>query len=232
MGQVFYDMGLLATNQVYECTTTDLIGDNYERTGPKTQKVFQRALGKVLFIDEAYWFNNPDSGYGKEAVDEMLNLLTMDAYRNKTMTVLAGYDKGINALLQLNPGLGSRFAETVQFPSLTPAQCHELLAQHLGAHKKLDARVLARPELAERLRASFKRLAALPDWGNARDVDTLAKAVLGRFLRQKEPGLAIEEDTVEAEVEAMIAEREHRAGTSDSSSASHMYLWLRSQDSA
>lgn len=225
IGQVFYDMGLLATNQVYDCSATDLIGEYKGHTGPKTQKVFQRALGKVLFIDEAYRLN--DDGFGKEALVEMLNLLTKNAYRDRVVTVLAGYDDDINALLRVNPGLGSRFPEVLQFAHLTPPQCHELLVRRLG-EQKLDAAVLvARPgsKVADRLRGSFARLAALPDWGNARDVEALAKAVLGRMLREKsaeKPSLVVKEDTVDAEVEAMIAEREQRAG--NSCPVSHIYL--------
>lgn len=232
-------MGLLATNQVYDCSATDLIGEYRGHTGPKTQKVFQRALGKVLFIDEAYRLN--DDSYGKEALIEMLNILTKDAYKNKVVTILAVYNDDINALLKVNPGLSSRFPEVIQFPNLTPKQCHELLVQRLG-EQKVDAGVVAKPgsKVADRLRASFERLAALPDWGNARDVDALAKAVLGRMLRERsssslsssgtggseptseKPSLVVKEDTLDAEVEAMISEREQRAGSS--CPVSHIYL--------
>lgn len=117
-------MGLLATNQVYDCSATDLIGEFKGSTGPKTQKVFQRALGKVLFIDEAYRLN--DDGHGKKALIEMLNILTKDAYKNKVVFILAGYNDDINGLLKVNPGLSSRFPEVMQFSNLTPKQCHEL----------------------------------------------------------------------------------------------------------
>lgn len=246
IGQVFYDMGLLATNQVYECSATDLIGEYHGHTGPKTQKVFQRALGKVLFIDEAYRLN--DDSFGKEALIEMLNILTKDLYKNKVVTILAGYNDDINALLKVNPGLSSRFPEVIQFSNLSPKQCHELLVRRLG-EQKLDAGVVAKPKVADRLRGSFERLAALPDWGNARDVDALAKAVLGRILKERsspstststsptsssepgkeassekpeKPSLVIKEDALDAEVEAMISEREQRAG--NSCPVSHIYL--------
>lgn len=240
IGQVFYDMGLLATNQVYDCSATDLIGEYHGHTGPKTQKVFQRALGKVLFIDEAYRLN--DDSFGKEALIEMLNILTKDAYKNKVVTILAGYNDDINALLKVNPGLSSRFPEVIQFSNLSPKQCHELFVRRLG-EQKLDADVVTRPgsKVADRLRGSFERLAALPDWGNARDVEALAKAVLGRILRERssssssssstdaasslsseKPSLVIKEEVLDAEVEAMISEREKRAG--DSCPVSHIYL--------
>lgn len=233
-------MGLLATNQVYDCSATDLIGEYHGHTGPKTQRVFQRALGKVLFIDEAYRLN--DDSFGKEALIEMLNILTKDAYKNKVVCILAGYNDDINSLLKVNPGLSSRFPEVIQFSNLTPKQCHELFLRRLG-EQKLDAGVVrGGSKVADRLRGSFERLAALPDWGNARDVDALAKAVLGRILRERsssssssspgpgtgqgsapeKPSMVVKEDVLDAEVEAMISEREKRAG--NSCPVSHIYL--------
>ncbi|ROV99425.1 hypothetical protein VMCG_06406 [Cytospora schulzeri] len=223
IGQVFYDMGLLATNEVYDCSATDLIGEYKGHTGPKTQKVFQLALGKVLFIDEAYRLNDDDS-FGKEALIEMLNILTKEAYKNKLVVVLAGYNDDINKLLQVNPGLGSRFPEVIQFENLNPQQCVELFVKRLE-DQKLDATAVKAEEVSDRLRGSFGRLATLPDWGNARDIDILAKSVFGRILKDstsEKPELVVKEDVLDAEVDAMITEREQRAGKTES--VSHMYL--------
>lgn len=215
-------MGLLATNEVYDCSATDLIGAYHGHTGPKTQKLFQRALGKVLFIDEAYRLN--DESYGKEALIEMLNILTKEAYKNKVVTILAGYNDDINNLLKVNAGLGSRFPEVIQFENLKPKQCVELFVKRLE-EQKLDATVVKSDRVADKLRNSFERLAALPDWGNARDVDVLAKSVFGRILRDsssQKPTLVVKEDALDAEVDTMIAEREQRAG--NACAVSHLYL--------
>lgn len=109
--------------------------------------------------------------------------------------------------------------------------------------QKLDAGIAAQPKVADRLQDSFERLAALPDWGNARDVDALARAVLGRILRERpaaaaaavssspekggestdnKPSLVVKEEALNAEVEAMISEREQRAG--NQCPVSHIYL--------
>ncbi|KAK7741772.1 hypothetical protein SLS53_004836 [Cytospora paraplurivora] len=214
IGQVFYDMGILATNQVYECSATDLIGEHIGQTGPKTQKIFQRALGKVLFIDEAYRLN--DEHYGKEALIEMLNILTKEAYKNKLVTVLAGYNDDINGLLKVNSGLSSRFPEVIQFENLKPKQCVELFAQLLE-EQKLDTTALKPDRVADKLKDSFGRMAALPDWGNARDIGVLANSVFGRILKDassSKPTLVVCEADLDAEVDAMIKEREQRAGNS------------------
>ncbi|KAK7742587.1 hypothetical protein SLS63_000151 [Diaporthe eres] len=223
IGQVFYDMGLLATNQVYDCSTTDLIGEYRGQTGPKTQKVFQRALGKVLFIDEAYRLNDDDC-FGKEALIEMLNLLTKEAYKNKLVVILAGYDDDINKLLKVNVGLGSRFPEVIQFESLKPKDCVQLFVQRLE-EQKLDVTAVKPASVKDKLQVSFERLSALPDWGNARDVDALAKAVFGRILKgssAEKPEMVANVGEITAEVDEMIAEREKRNG--DSCPVTHLYL--------
>lgn len=223
IGKVFYDMGLLATDQVYDCSTTDLIGEFRGQTGPKTQKVFQRALGKVLFVDEAYRLNDDDC-FGKEALIEMLNLLTKEAYRNKLVVILAGYNDDINKLLKVNAGLGSRFPEVIQFESLKPKDCVQLFVRRLE-EQKLDVTTVKPAPVKGKLQTAFERLSELPDWGNARDVDALAKAVFGRILKDssaEKPELVAKVDAVDAEVDAMITEREQRNG--DKCPVTHLYL--------
>jgi hypothetical protein len=68
MGKVFYDMGFLSTPEVLECSATDLVGNYVGQTGPKTQKLLEKGLGKVLFIDEAYRL--AEGGFATEAMDE------------------------------------------------------------------------------------------------------------------------------------------------------------------
>ncbi|KAI2606749.1 P-loop containing nucleoside triphosphate hydrolase protein [Hypoxylon sp. NC1633] len=120
MGNVFYDLGFLATTEIIEIR---------RHTGPKTRALFEKALGKVLFIDEAYRLaSTSDSrSFASEAVGELVDILTQDRFRNNLVVVLAGYEEDINRLLATNPGLSSRFPETVNFENLTPALYCELL---------------------------------------------------------------------------------------------------------
>ncbi|KAK0726799.1 P-loop containing nucleoside triphosphate hydrolase protein, partial [Lasiosphaeria miniovina] len=170
IGEVFYNMGFLATKDVVNCSATDLIGEFVGHTGPKTQRVFQKALGKVLFVDEAYHLS--DNRFGQEAVAEMMNLLTQDKYRNKIIVILAGYDKDINRLLSVNPGFGSRFSEVLKFDHLPPEQCSRLLVRCLQ-EQKLDTSTLTDTKLL----GLFQDLTILLGWGNARDVKTIARSV-------------------------------------------------------
>ncbi|KAH8883086.1 ATPases of the AAA+ class [Thozetella sp. PMI_491] len=214
MGEVFYDMGLLATKEVADCSATDLIAEFVGQTGPKTQRVFQKALGKVLFIDEAYRLS--DSRFGHEAVVEMMNLLTHDKYKNKLITILAGYDKDINQLLAVNSGFGSRFPEVLSFHPLSPTHCYELLVRCLQ-EQKLDTSPM---QPSRKVLFLFRMLAVLPAWGNARDVQTLAKSIFGTIMRAptQPPSILVTETILYSEMGRMISERQQRANDAASTS--------------
>lgn len=89
MGKVYYDMGFLAEAAVIECSATDLIGQYVGQTGPKVQKKFDDALGRVLFVDEAYRL--AEGHFAKEAMDEIVDCLTKEKYQNKL--VVSKYSK-------------------------------------------------------------------------------------------------------------------------------------------
>lgn len=174
MGQVFYDMGFLSSTQVVECSTSDLVGQYVGETGPKTQQLFEKALGRVLFIDEAYRLS--EGHFAKEAMDELVGILTQDRYRAKLVVILAGYDREMDELMARNTGLTSRFPEEIKFHNMSPVQCLEVLKRKLS---KQSIRVDA---LEDPLSTEYKRMvdllaeiSNLPFWGNARDVETLSK---------------------------------------------------------
>ena len=221
MGQIFYDMGLLATAEVVESSATDLVGQYVGQTGPKTGKLLEKALGKVLFIDEAYRL--ADGAFGKEAMDELVDCLTKPKYCQKLVTILAGYDDDINRLMSSNPGLTSRFPETVSFTDLTPEQCWKLF-QKLLRIGHIDSNVVQNPraDFKDTILGFFKLLSKLPAWGNARDVQTVAKAVTGKVLsnsaEDEEDNFVVIEEAIESVFCSTIDEREHRARTASAPS--------------
>ncbi|KAI3340053.1 P-loop containing nucleoside triphosphate hydrolase protein [Ustulina deusta] len=129
MGKVFYDMGFLAAKDVIECSATDLIGEYVGHTGPKTKRIFDTSLGRVLFIDEASKL--AEGPYGKEAMVEIVNNLAKDNYRNKLVVILAGYERDINKLMSVSTGLNSRFPVVVRFKPLSMMQCSDLFFKSL-----------------------------------------------------------------------------------------------------
>ncbi|KAF3400512.1 Stage V sporulation protein K [Talaromyces pinophilus] len=209
MGQIYYNMGYLATTDVVECSATDIIGEYVGHTGPKIRKIFEQALGKVLFIDEAYGL--ADSWYGRDAATEMANILTNDKYQNKLVTILAGYDEDINRLLEKNQGLSSRFPEVINFPPLSPTHCCGLLFQLLEA-QDVDTSTVQAYTIKENLHVLFEELACLPAWGNGRDVQALAKGIFGRIISSTTSlqKLRVTEQILYSEINQMIDERQQR----------------------
>jgi hypothetical protein len=173
-GQVYYDMGFLSSSDLIECSASDLVGQYVGHTGPKTKKLFEKALGKVLFVDEAYRLSN--GHFAQEAIDELVGLMTNEKFMNKMVIVLAGYEKEMNALLSVNPGLASRFSEEITLTNMTAAKCLQVL------DKELQKTQIVLSELADTTSSAYSemeiiidRMSRLSNWGNARDVKTIAQ---------------------------------------------------------
>ncbi|OJJ44977.1 hypothetical protein ASPZODRAFT_70336 [Penicilliopsis zonata CBS 506.65] len=218
MGKVYYDMGFLAAAEVVEASATDLVGQYIGHTGPKTQKLLEKAMGKILFIDEAYRLG--EGQFAKEAMDEIVDCITKPKFYQKLIIILAGYDADINRLMDTNPGLTSRFPESIQFPSLSPNDCISLLTQLLQEKKSkvkkkgsfcLDVLEQPREEFIDSLRDRFLTLSKITNWANARDVQTLAKGAFGRALQNSPPGrLRMEESIILLEIDTLLNERQDR----------------------
>lgn len=226
MGQVFYDMGFLAAAGVVECSATDLIGQYVGQTGPKVHQLFDKALGKVLFVDEAYRL--AEGHFAKEAMDEIVDSVTKDRYYKKLVIILAGYEDDINRLMSVNTGLTSRFPEVIDFRALTAEECVALMVQLLRkqkntlmekSKKQFDISCLEMPTAPYRqaLLQTFRVLAGQDNWASARDVQALSKNIFNQALRDKE-GLAqgilvLNETVIIAELDGMLKERASRASS-------------------
>ncbi|KAF9882882.1 hypothetical protein FE257_004919 [Aspergillus nanangensis] len=223
MGQIYYDMGLLASNEVIEVSATELVGQYVGQTGPKTQKLLEGCLGKVLFIDEAYRL--AEGHFAKEAMDELVDCITKPRFARKLIIILAGYDADINHLMSINPGLTSRFPESLQFRSLSPRDCIQLLREVLDRNKKdilsksrvdFDITCLyhSDSDLSQKLTDGFDILSNTASWANARDVETLVKAIFGKTITSLGSfggsKLVLSKETVIKELQDMINERHSR----------------------
>lgn len=176
MGQVYYDMGFLSSAEVVECSASDLVGQYVGQTGPKTKAVFEKALGKVLFVDEAYRLS--EGHFAKEAMDELVGILTQERFRAKLVVILAGYDQEINQLLSVNPGLSSRFPDEIVFENMSSAMCIKVLEKVLAKGNVVIDGLVDPSQLYTEFVILFDRLSDLPSWGNARDVITISKKMI------------------------------------------------------
>ncbi|KAK0489353.1 P-loop containing nucleoside triphosphate hydrolase protein [Armillaria novae-zelandiae] len=181
MGQVYFDMGFLSCPGVIECSASDIIAQYVGQTGPLVRKMFGKALGQVLFIDEAYRLK--DGVFAKEAIDEIVDLLTQDRIKGKIVVILAGYDEDINELLSVNRGLSSRFPEEIVFQNLRPEECLAILSKQLKKKDVVLPGVDDRTsETSVRLSEIFEAWSQLPSWGNARDVITVSQKMISLAL--------------------------------------------------
>ncbi len=128
LGRIFAALGLLVRPEVIEAHRADLVGEHLGSTAIKTNKLIDSALGGVLFIDEAYALHNEaysgGDAFGSEAVATLLKRAEDD--RERLVVVLAGYTGDMDRLLRSNPGLASRFATRIVFPSYDPAQLAQI----------------------------------------------------------------------------------------------------------
>src|SRR5712691_7512678 len=184
LAKIFYAFGLLQVPEVVEAHRADLVGEFLGATAIKTNELVDSALGGVLFIDEAYSLVNEGDGqpdrFGQEAVQALLK--RAEDNRDNLIIILAGYEKQMESFLASNPGLASRFATRLKFPSYSPPEMMALAETALDRRREaLDPD--ARPVLWRILEEVGRRRIA-DDLGNGRFVRSLLeKAGQARDVR-------------------------------------------------
>ncbi|KAK4068309.1 uncharacterized protein Triagg1_7552 [Trichoderma aggressivum f. europaeum] len=192
VGQIFYDMGILSTNEVVECSASQLIGKYVGHTGPKVIDLFEKSLGKVLFVDEAYrlGFSGRNS-FGDEAVAEIVDCMTKPRYQRKLVIVLAGYTREIDLLMKVNAGLRGRFTTEINFSPMKPRAALQYLRTLLS---KQDIELLEDNDVDtneyETIIRLLMKLSMTNGWSNGRDVNTLAGMITEHAYNHSE----VEED--------------------------------------
>jgi SpoVK/Ycf46/Vps4 family AAA+-type ATPase len=171
IGKIFYAFGLLDVPDVVEAQRSDLVGEYLGATAIKTNELIDSAMGRVLFIDEAYSLVNEGDGqtdrFGIEAVQTLLKRAEDD--RESLIIILAGYEKQTEAFLATNPGLASRFATRIRFPTYAPDELMALAETQLSGKGE---------SLGPDARPVLRRM--LDDVGRRRITDELGN---GRFVR-------------------------------------------------
>merc|ERR1712025_787121 len=119
MANLLFRLGYVRKGHLVTVTRDDLVGQYIGHTAPKTKEVLKKAMGGVLFIDEAYYLYKPDNerDYGAEAIEILLQV--MENQRDELVVILAGYKEPMDKFYQSNPGLSSRIANHIDFPDYT-----------------------------------------------------------------------------------------------------------------
>ena len=125
MARIYRSLGILSKGQLVEVDRSGLVAGYVGQTALKTQKVIEKAMGGVLFIDEAYALTDRGgSDYGQEAVDTLLK--AMEDHREDLVVIVAGYTERMERFIHSNPGLESRFNRFVHFPDYTAQELTEI----------------------------------------------------------------------------------------------------------
>jgi probable Rubsico expression protein CbbX len=165
MADVLHRLGFLRRNHLVSVTRDDLVGQYIGHTAPKTKEVLKRAMGGVLFIDEAYYLYRPENerDYGLEAIEILLQV--MENQRDDLVVILAGYKDRMETFFRSNPGMSSRIAHHLDFPDYAPPELL-LIADKLLAQQNYRFAPGARDTFAEYLAHRVRQ----PHFANARSV--------------------------------------------------------------
>ena len=132
MAEILHRLGYVRRPQVVSVTRDDLVGQYIGHTAPKTKEVLKKAMGGVLFIDEAYYLYRPENerDYGQEAIEILLQV--MENQRDDLVVILAGYRSRMDTFFQSNPGMSSRIAHHLSFPDYAVGELMQIAERMLG----------------------------------------------------------------------------------------------------
>ena len=179
MAKILHHLGYVRKGHLVVATRDDLVGQYVGHTAPKTKEVLKKAMGGVLFIDEAYYLYRPENerDYGQEAIEMLLTV--MENNRDDLVVVLAGYKDRMNTFFHSNPGFHSRMANHLDFPDYTVDELMAISEIMLAdQHYRFDA-------AAQRaFREYLERRIPQPHFANARSVrNALDRAKLRQASR-------------------------------------------------
>ena len=165
MAGLLHRLGYVRKGHLVSVTRDDLVGQYIGHTAPKTKEVLKKAMGGVLFIDEAYYLYRPDNerDYGQEAIEILLQV--MENNRDDLVVIMAGYADRMDRFFTANPGFRSRIAHHIEFPDYTDAELLRIAETMLdGQNYGLDPK--ARAAMAEYI--GIRR--AQPHFAKARSI--------------------------------------------------------------
>jgi len=165
MAAILHKLGYVRKGHLVSVTRDDLVGQYIGHTAPKTREVLKRAMGGVLFIDEAYYLYRPENerDYGQEAIEILLQV--MENQRDDLVVILAGYKDRMDTFFASNPGMSSRIAHHIDFPDYAVGELGQIADLMLHTmHYRFD------DEAARVFTDYLERRMTQPHFANARSV--------------------------------------------------------------
>ncbi len=185
MAQILHRLGYVRKGHLVSVTRDDLVGQYIGHTAPKTKEILKKAMGGVLFIDEAYYLYRPENerDYGQEAIEILLQV--MENQRDDLVVIVAGYADRMNTFFKSNPGLSSRIAHHIEFPDYNAEELEQIAGTML---EQMQYRLS--PSGSEALREYIPLRMRQPHFANARSIrNALDRARLrqaNRLFAQKD----------------------------------------------
>jgi len=179
MADILYRLGYIRKGHLITVTRDDLVGQYIGHTAPKTKEVLKRAMGGVLFIDEAYYLYKPDNerDYGAEAIEILLQV--MENQREDLVVIFAGYKDRMDSFYESNPGLSSRVANHIDFPDYSPAELIQI-----GRMMLEEQQYRMTPDAEQLLLEYLTKRMELPLFANARTVTNAIDAARMRHANR------------------------------------------------
>lgn len=165
MAAILHGLGYVRKGQLVAVTRDDLVGQFIGHTAPKTKDVIKRAMGGVLFIDEAYHLHRPENerDYGQEVVEILLQV--METQRADLVVIFAGYKDRMGAFFESNPGMASRVAHHIDFPDYSDGELFEIAGMMLARMQYALSE-----EAVPVLREYIAQRRGQPNFSNARSI--------------------------------------------------------------
>nr|WP_040340339.1 stage V sporulation protein K [Fictibacillus macauensis] len=201
LGRLFHEMNVLSKGHLIEVERADLVGEYIGHTAQKTRDLLKKAMGGILFIDEAYSLaRGGEKDFGKEAIDTLVK--AMEDQQHDFILILAGYSKEMEKFLELNPGLPSRFPTIVTFPDYSVEELMEIARRMIAERQYLLSK-----DLEWRLKQHLQKVCSNGEKGfsNGRYI----RNIIEKTVRKQSVRLLKEEKTDKKSLMTLTADDLH-----------------------